>query len=129
MEIKENRRAKLIEWFSARSIPPKEKSYISQLMGGVASFGERAARRLERDYGMGDGYLDGSQDAAIPSLAIDEDSDLNNEGRRQDMQWVCLDEAKLLTLYRCTDDRGRDHIMSTAESEPKIAHIGIRHQS
>lgn len=58
MEISEIRRARLREWYENRAIPEKEKSYISQLMSGKASFGERAARRLERDYGMGDKYLD-----------------------------------------------------------------------
>lgn len=58
MEIADIRRARLREWFATRSLPEKEKSYISQLMGGKASFGEKAARRLERDYGMGEGYLD-----------------------------------------------------------------------
>jgi SOS-response transcriptional repressor LexA len=54
----ENRRARLREWFANRSFPEKEKSYISQLINGKASFGEKAARRLERDYGMGADYLD-----------------------------------------------------------------------
>ncbi|GAQ30240.1 hypothetical protein SAMD00023378_3923 [Ralstonia sp. NT80] len=58
MKIADIRRARLREWFATRSLPEKEKSYISQLMGGKASFGEKAARRLERDYGMGEGSLD-----------------------------------------------------------------------
>ncbi|MDR5756476.1 hypothetical protein [Caballeronia sp. LZ035] len=39
-------------------MPPKEKSYFSQLTNGAASFGEKAARRIEKQYGMADGYLD-----------------------------------------------------------------------
>lgn len=39
-------------------MPPKEKSYFSQLTKGDQSFGEKAARRLELDYKMGDRYLD-----------------------------------------------------------------------
>lgn len=58
MKIADIRRARLREWFATRSLPEKEKSYISQLMGGKASFGEKAARRLERDYGIGEGALD-----------------------------------------------------------------------
>lgn len=58
MEIANNRRARLKLWFEDRPIPEKEKSYFSQLMSGKASFGERAARRIERDYLMGDRYLD-----------------------------------------------------------------------
>lgn len=52
------RRKKLAEWFKTRDIPEKEKSYLSQLKTGKASFGERAARRIERDYGMPSFYLD-----------------------------------------------------------------------
>lgn len=54
----ETRRSRLKDWFSSRSIPAKEKSYISQLLNGKAPFGEKAARRLEHTYGMGDLYLD-----------------------------------------------------------------------
>jgi len=58
MDIQDIRRARLRLWLEGKSAPAKEKSYFSQLVGGTASFGERAARRLEREYGMGDGYLD-----------------------------------------------------------------------
>ncbi len=54
----ENRRARLREWFSERPIPASEKSYISQLVNGKASFGEKAARRLEETYEMPTGFLD-----------------------------------------------------------------------
>lgn len=57
MTIQEIRRANLRRWAAAHGVPSKEKSYFSQLLGGT-SFGERAARRLEADYGMGSGYLD-----------------------------------------------------------------------
>lgn len=52
------RRARLKQWFANRTLPEKEKSYLSQLIGGKTSFGEKAARRLEKDYGMPDGHLD-----------------------------------------------------------------------
>lgn len=64
MDQAEIRRERLREWFAVRSVPPREKSYISQLLSGKASFGERAARRLEREYGMGDRYLDSAPSAA-----------------------------------------------------------------
>lgn len=57
MEISEIRRERPRQWLANRTLPEKEKSYLSQLTSGKASFGERAARRLERDYGMGNGYL------------------------------------------------------------------------
>lgn len=63
MKIAEIRRIRLKEWFAERSIPEKEKSYLSQLISGKASFGEKAARRLEKDYGMGDEYLDSAIEA------------------------------------------------------------------
>ncbi|MEL5468218.1 S24 family peptidase [Serratia nevei] len=56
--MKENRRERLKAWFSEKTIPAKEKSYLSQLMTGKASFGEKAARRLEQSYGMPSGFLD-----------------------------------------------------------------------
>lgn len=56
------RRQRLRLWFSTRPIPKDEKSYLSQLMGGKAPFGEKAARRLEKDYGMGKGWLDQPSD-------------------------------------------------------------------
>lgn len=65
MKITEVRRTRLREWFADRSIPEKEKSYISQLISGKSSFGERAARRLERDYGMQEGHLDRSFDVEL----------------------------------------------------------------
>lgn len=58
MELVEIRRQRLKLWFSDKPIPEKEKSYISQLINGQASFGEKAARRLERDYAMGPLWLD-----------------------------------------------------------------------
>src|SRR5258706_3705260 len=57
-EIVKRRRKNLERWFQDKTRPDKEKSYISQLLTGTASFGEKAARRLERDYGMGHKYLD-----------------------------------------------------------------------
>ncbi len=63
--MKENRRERLKAWFSERTIPAKEKSYLSQLMTGKASFGEKAARRLEQSYGMPSGFLDGTNDEKI----------------------------------------------------------------
>jgi len=54
----DTRRQNLKIWFETHSIPPSEKSYISQLINGKASFGEKAARRLEETYGMDKFYLD-----------------------------------------------------------------------
>lgn len=75
MTITELRRENLRRWFSIRAIPNKEKSYLSQLMkvGGTASFGEKAARRLEKDYGMEPGYLDADPDLSLSSNSAEEE--------------------------------------------------------
>jgi hypothetical protein len=56
--MQEIRRQNLRRWLEAHSTPAKERSYFSQLLAGKASFGEKAARRLEKDYAMGEGFLD-----------------------------------------------------------------------
>lgn len=66
MDTSEKRRKNLELWFTTRSKPEKEKSYISQLVNGKAPFGEKAARRLENAYGMGDGYLDRDPETNTP---------------------------------------------------------------
>ncbi|HAT7488652.1 TPA: hypothetical protein QCH64_002745 [Enterobacter asburiae] len=57
MDEKEIRRRRLKEWFADGKYPDKDASYISQVINGK-SIGEKAARRLERDYGMPDKFLD-----------------------------------------------------------------------
>ena len=68
MDIANTRRSRLRLWFSDKSIPESEKSYISQLINGKASFGEKAARRLEKTYKMPDKYLD--NDAEQPMIDL-----------------------------------------------------------
>ena len=58
-QMAEIRRANLKIWFSDKQLPEKDKSFISQLISGkTESFGEKAARRLERDHGIPDLFLD-----------------------------------------------------------------------
>ena len=57
-ELQTLRAINLKRWFAGKTIPNKEKSYISQLINGKSSFGEKSARRLENDYGMPEFYLD-----------------------------------------------------------------------
>ncbi len=64
MTIQEIRRANLRAWVQQNGTPSKEKSYFSQVLSGTAPIGERAARRLERDYRMGEGFLDAAQGEA-----------------------------------------------------------------
>lgn len=58
MSIQDTRRANLRAWVQIHGTPSKEKSYFSQILSGTTPIGERAARRIERDYKMGEGYLD-----------------------------------------------------------------------
>ncbi|WP_186239474.1 hypothetical protein [Burkholderia gladioli] len=68
MDIQELRRDNLRRWTQENGVPAKEKSFFSQLLGG-ASFGERAARRLESTYGMGAGYLDSDPNGSMVPVA------------------------------------------------------------
>lgn len=70
MDIKEIRQRRLKEWFDGRTVPQKESSYISQLVGGRASFGEKAARRLEDTYEMPELYLDQPYDVEETSATV-----------------------------------------------------------
>lgn len=69
MELKEIRQHRLKEWFADKKLPPKDASFISQVIGGKF-IGERAARRLERDHGMPTLFLDTPLDGSpLPSPA------------------------------------------------------------
>ncbi len=112
MDIAEIRRSRLRTWFANRAIPPSEKSYLSQLMTGKASFGERAARRLERDYGMGYGFLD-------QRPAEEPDQELK----------VSVDSAdavfELVDLFARCDAHGRDFILKAARRQAASAGLDI----
>jgi hypothetical protein len=102
MDIQEMRRENLRKWVKANGTPPKEKSFFSQVLSGTAPIGERAARRLENDYGMGTGYLD--RNPAETAISGNE-----------------LDEAiKLLALYRASSAVGRAFILQAAEAAEKL---------
>lgn len=78
MDIQDTRRANLMRWLETHSAPPKEKSLFSQLKGG-GSFGERVARRLEADYGMGVGFLDSG--ATVNSSNTGQKTPLSGEAK------------------------------------------------
>jgi len=69
MDIVETRRENLRRWVAANGTPAKERSFFSQLQKD-ASFGERVARRLEKQYKMGDGYLDKPLNTQTSSQSI-----------------------------------------------------------
>lgn len=64
MDIYDVRRLRLKTWLDGRKLPPREKSYFHQLLNGTSSFGERAARRIEAEYDLGNGYLDAMECAS-----------------------------------------------------------------
>ncbi|MFV8852446.1 S24 family peptidase [Serratia fonticola] len=125
MDIVENRRNSLRKWFADKPIPPKEKSFISQLMGGKASFGEKAARRIERDYAMPAGYLDEVHLDAEPEIdAKDPDGfrvevlDLSvsaGPGR-----YMLSDAVDVLHAIEFTSDHARGLFGSRDEADIKV---------
>lgn len=108
MEIKEVRRARLREWFTDHPIPEREKSYLSQLLNGKTSFGERAARRIERTYGMRDHWLDSvGIDAPSEDFAGIDDIPLLSWSQAGEWDRICSTPArrslnKLPTTYRAS---------------------------
>lgn len=94
MNIQEIRRENLRKWLSTRTAPQKEKSYFSQLLSGTASFGERSARRIEKDYDLGYGYLDSDDPLNAPRPSS------KNPGGMSD------DALKLIFAIELLDTRG-----------------------
>lgn len=97
----EVRRMQLKAWFADKSLPEKEKSYLSQLINGKSSFGERAARRIENDYGMPSGYLDedGEQGDKRPNEVV-----------------LTSDELQLIKFYRSFPDSTKKEMLIEFES-------------
>lgn len=114
MDKTELRRERLRQWFENRTLPPEEKSYLSQLMKGKAPFGEKAARRLEKELGMGELYLD------RPSS--EEQEDINAFLRGPGAGFINGDELlELITLYKEANTEGRKFIMQSARVAKKSA--------
>ncbi len=69
---KATRTARLALWCADKAVPKAEKSYFSQLMGGKVPFGEKAARRIEMEYGMEKGWLDRPMESTdLPAMSGD----------------------------------------------------------
>ena len=110
METADIRRLQLRAWFADRSIPEREKSYISQLMSGKASFGEKAARRLENEYGMPDRYLDQSA-----GLHAGQERKLYAENLAQSHN---QEEIAVLAAYRRLERREQLLILKALDVKP-----------
>ena len=81
-DLRDIRRRNLKLWFQDRQYPAKDSSYISQLVNAkVSSFGERVARRLERENGMPDFFLDqvDNNPELIKSIAKSQDDEHNHK--------------------------------------------------
>ncbi|GEC68949.1 MULTISPECIES: hypothetical protein [Raoultella] len=102
MTTSDIRRKRLKEWFSEKSLPEKEKSYLSQLINGRSSFGERAARRLEKDYGMPAGYLDADDENSAAKLAALE---------------LSTEEEELIKYFRGFPDSAKREALKDFESK------------
>jgi hypothetical protein len=122
-DLVKTRRANLRAWVMKNGTPAGEKSYFSQLLN-AASFGERAARRLEQTYNMGSLYLDrpiegeGGQPAAA---AQDRALHAPDAGTSSVLVRVDARELKMLTWFRESDERGKQTIESVAELVQKPA--------
>lgn len=131
MKIADIRRARLKEWFADKSFPEKEKSYFSQLISGKASFGEKAARRLEKDYGMDDEYLD-KVDTSTYEARPSEVANFIKEAREA----LGLSQEALGEIFSCTKgnvsgwEKGLHEpkfaVLSELSKRSKIALPGIR---
>jgi hypothetical protein len=118
MDMQEIRRGNLRKWLETHSVPPKEKSYFSQLLSG-ASFGERAARRLESDYGMGESYLDSGSEATKPVLTL-----VERIQRAPEQESFNPDDViELLALFQQSGSKGRSFILKAARNAEKVTNM------
>ena len=109
MSTKEIRSKRLADWFAERTLPEREKSYLSQLINGKTSFGERAARRIERDYNMPPCYLDAmdagnEHDGSMPSVLS---------------SMLTADEVNLIKFYRGFPDSEKKTVLIEFETKFK----------
>jgi hypothetical protein len=123
-EIIKTRRANLRRWVDQHGIPQDEKSYFSQLLNS-GSFGERAARRLEQAYRMGEHYLDRPLEGISSASASTPMRRMLPAGGSVLMR-VDEEELHLMTLYREADERGKKAIMDQAEVAEKVLVLGLR---
>jgi hypothetical protein len=83
---RETRRERLRVALAGRQVKAEDQSYISQLLSGKASFGEKAARRLERDY-------------LLPAMSLDQPFDLPVAGHLTKDALVARISARLADLH------------------------------
>jgi hypothetical protein len=116
MDIQEIRRENLRKWVKENGTPQGEKSYFSQLLkGGETPFGEKAARRIEADYKMGDKYLDAPTASPARMSAVKDALQTQDEYNETD------EIIELLTLFQQMDRRARGRLLDAARSAAKTS--------
>lgn len=120
MDMKKIRKEKLRAWVREHGTPLSEKSFFSQLLSPESSFGERAARRLEAQYGMGDRYLD-TTDARTATVGA---TKAEARAAVAPGQVSAKDIARLITLYGQSTAEGRSFILDSAEVAEKFVPRG-----
>ncbi|MBP2171001.1 hypothetical protein J2125_004193 [Erwinia toletana] len=96
MDIREIRRIRLKEWFTGKPLPENEKSYLSQLINGKSSFGEKAARRIEHDYGMPLKHLDTLMNGVDTAFQLE----------------LSAPEKELIGYFRRFPDAGKQEVLT-----------------
>lgn len=109
MDIQETRRERLRKWVEEHGVPPKEKSYFSQLLSkeNPASFGERSARRLERDYDMPAMFLDAAESGPVASTEA-----ANTDSLKLGM--------RMLELFSLLDAKGQQSAIEFLEAQVDV---------
>lgn len=93
---KATRRERLRAALAGRQIKAEDHSYVSQLLSGKASFGEKAARRLERDYLLPAMSLDQPFELPMADYVTKEALVLRIADRLQDLH---LEKLKALAIF------------------------------
>lgn len=116
------RRERLREWLQTHAVPPREKSYFSQLKT-TGSFGEKAARRLEEKYGMGHMYLD-TPGVSGGVAAAPAEKEVSVKIVSQDATELVRTSMAMLARYWALDEVGRrdvDKYLSLVEDRGAVA--------
>ena len=133
MDIYQHRRARLSalidDQFDGRRVDFCDasgwsESRISQLLSPTyrngQAFTEKTARKLEGDLKIAPMYFD---QGAIPR-AVNSQSD-DDAGSQDHIHRLNNEELRLITLFRCTDARGRESIMREAAVALKVMSLGV----
>ena len=93
---KATRRERLRTALAGCQIKADDHSYVSQLLSGKASFGEKAARRLERDYLLPAMSLDQPLELPMADYVTKEALVLRIADRLKDLH---LEKLKALAIF------------------------------